>query len=495
MQVSFMSTRGGATCSAAGAIAQGLSGNGGLFAPLSFPQISLETIGRMGTMDYAQRAAVVLTPLLSGYDAQWLAQTLQAVYGGGAFGQLGPAPLKKLEPGTYVLELFHGPTMAFKDLALQLLPRLLPEAMRICGDQRQVLVLTATSGDTGKAALAGFADQPGVHIAVYYPKDGVSDAQQAQMLTQTGENTWVASVAGNFDDAQSGVKAIFSDRELAARLDGMGVVLSSANSINFGRLAPQIVYYFSAYSDLVSQGAVRLGEAVDFVVPTGNFGNILAGYYAKRMGLPVGRLTCASNANRVLTDFFTQGRYDTHRPFYKTASPSMDILISSNLERLLFEMAGRDCDQVSAWMAALAGQGAYTVPEDTLARMGACFEAGCADDAQTAQTIAQVWRERGYVLDPHTAVGCRVMRQREPERVRVLLSTASPYKFCADVLHALGEQPRGDFLDQAEALHRLTGLAIPRPLAQLKGLPVRYFNDCTRQNMADKLMDWITARV
>ena len=388
----------------------------------------------------------------------------------------GKFPTSDLTPLTtvadkYVLELYHGPTSAFKDVALSVLPRLIVAAAKAEGMKGDVVILTATSGDTGKAAMEGFHDVPGTRITVFYPHGGVSAVQQAQMATQEGNNVRVCAVRGNFDDAQTGVKKIFAackDRDLH------GAMLSSANSINIGRLAPQVVYYFRAYGDLVKAGRIRMGDVVDYTVPTGNFGDILAGYFAREMGLPVGRLICASNANDVLTEFLTTGRYDKRRPFYKTTSPSMDILVSSNLERLLYLVSG-DAGYVAQLMAQLNEQGWYQVSEDILARLQAVFGCGCCNDAGAAEVIGRLWREQKYLCDPHTAVAWSVAESHtRGEAPMVVLSTASPYKFPAAVLGALGEKTGSDEFAMMEKLHALTGTDIPANLRGLEGRPVRH---------------------
>ena len=388
----------------------------------------------------------------------------------------GKFPTSDLTPLTpvadkYVLELYHGPTSAFKDVALSVLPRLIVAAAKAEGMKGDVVILTATSGDTGKAAMEGFHDVPGTRITVFYPHGGVSAVQQAQMATQEGNNVRVCAVRGNFDDAQTGVKSIFAackDRDLH------GAMLSSANSINIGRLAPQVVYYFRAYGDLVKAGRIRMGDVVDYTVPTGNFGDILAGYFAREMGLPVGRLICASNANDVLTEFLTTGRYDKRRPFYKTTSPSMDILVSSNLERLLYLVSG-DAGYVAQLMAQLNEQGWYQVSEDILARLQAVFGCGCCNDAGAAEVIGRLWREQKYLCDPHTAVAWSVAESHtRGEAPMVVLSTASPYKFPAAVLGALGEKTGSDEFAMMEQLHALTGTDIPANLRGLEGRPVRH---------------------
>lgn len=454
--------------SAALAIAQGLSDEGGLFVPVSFPRVELAPL--LG-LDYPALAAAVLGQYLTDYDPAFLRAAADAVYGsafGGGAGRLVP-----VSEGVYSLELWHGPTCAFKDYALQLMPRLLVEAKQLLHRTETTLVLVATSGDTGKAALAGYQDLEGVRVAVFYPTGGTSEIQRLQMATQEGNNLAVFAVRGNFDDAQTGVKRAFTDPRLAADLAARGVRLSSANSINFGRLAPQIVYYFCAYAQLAKQGAVQPGQPVDFCVPTGNFGDILAGWYARQMGLPVGRLVCASNQNKVLTDFFATGRYDARREFYKTESPSMDILVSSNLERLLWHLSGSDA-AVRGWMEQLAGTGAYTVSEEVKAKLQADFAAGCATDAEAAAELRRRYEQDGYLCDTHTAVAFKAAREQRGKAPMVVLSTASPFKFPRAVLTALGQEAPADDFAAMQALQQLTGAEAPAALAGLKQKPVRF---------------------
>ena len=450
------------------AIAQGLSDEGGLFIPESFPQVDVRALCEL---DYPALAAAVIREYLTDYSPEFLAQAARTTYGeafGGKAGYLAP-----VEGDTYALELWHGPTCAFKDYALQLMPRLLVEAKKNLGRTEKTLILVATSGDTGKAALDGYHDIPGVEIAVFYPTGGTSEIQRLQMATQEGANVAVYAVRGNFDDAQTGVKKIFGDKAIAAELEQRGIRLSSANSINWGRLVPQIVYYFYAYFRLVEQGNVAWGQLVDFCVPTGNFGDILAGYYAKQMGLPVGKLVCASNKNNVLTDFIKTGTYDARRTFYKTTSPSMDILISSNLERLLYHVSGSSA-KVAGWMADLAKTGMYTVDAETLARIQASFACGCADDTAGAAEINARFEQDNYLCDTHTAVAFCVAETVRSAAPMVVLSTASPYKFPRDVLAALGETaPESDFAAMA-ALNAKTGCPVPASLSVLNTLPVRF---------------------
>ena len=455
--------------SASQAIAQGLSEEGGLFVPESFPQVDVKALCGL---DYPAMAAAVLREYLTDYDPAFLAGAAAATYGdafGGKAGYLAP-----VEGDTWALELWHGPTCAFKDYALQLMPKLLVEAKRNLGRTEKTLILVATSGDTGKAALDGYHDIPGVEIAVFYPTGGTSEIQRLQMATQEGANVAVYAVRGNFDDAQTGVKRVFADKEIAARLAQRNICLSSANSINWGRLAPQIVYYFAAYAQLLKAGRIAFGSQVDFCVPTGNFGDILAGYYAKRMGLPVGRLVCASNQNNVLTDFLRTGVYTAKRAFYKTSSPSMDILVSSNLERLLWHVTGSDAE-VAGLMDRLNREGSYTVRPETLAAIQGTFACGWSSEEEVAAEIRTRWERDGYLCDTHTAVAFHVAGQHKREGVpMVVLSTASPFKFPRSVLAALGHAaPENDF-EAMQALEQATGRTAPASLAGLRQKPERF---------------------
>ena len=454
------------TATAAEAILQGLAPDGGLYVPESIPAAELDDAALLSLDQYALTAHILkkLLPGVPGIDA-----VVEAGYRNKFDGEdLTPTvPVEK----AHVLELYHGPTSAFKDMALCLLPHLVASAAKAVGQKEEVLVLTATSGDTGKAALAGFADAPHTRVMVFYPDGGVSEVQRAQMVTQEGSNVCVAAVKGNFDDAQRGVKEVFS------AFQGTHVRLSSANSINIGRLAPQVAYYFKAYADLRRQGAVKAGEQVDFVVPTGNFGNILAGYIAKKMGLPVGTLVCASNENDVLTEFLETGLYDRRRPFHKTASPSMDILVSSNLERLLYFASDGDDALVASLMRDLNEKGFYRVPDELLRKIQSEFACGKADDSAAFDAIRRVWEEEHYLMDPHTAVAWRVYedyRKAGEGRPAVILSTASPYKFAPAMLTALRvEVPESGFAAM-DLLHEKTGAAVPQGLASLREKPVRH---------------------
>lgn len=462
--------------SASEAISRGLAPDGGLYVPATLPQVSERELMELLPLGYGERAKRILAMYLPEYSPQELDRLVADSYGAN-FDTTAVAPLRFTEETTAYLELWHGPTAAFKDMALQMLPHLLTASLKKCGEERGVCILVATSGDTGKAALEGFADVPGTKILVFYPRDGVSDVQKLQMVTQTGENVGVCAVEGNFDDAQTGVKKIFGDRELAEKLSERGWFLSSANSINWGRLLPQIVYYFSAYCDFVNSGRIKCGERIVFCVPTGNFGNILAGWMAKEMGLPVSRFVCASNANNVLTDFIETGVYDRRRPFHVTSSPSMDILVSSNLERLLYFLS-KDTERVSGWMSRLSAEGRYDIGAELRDAVRHDFEAGFCGDAETAEEIARVWKDSGYLIDTHTAVASRVLRDyraRTGDKTpAVVVSTASPYKFCDSVLCALGVETDAPGTELIGRLERATGTTAPAPLADLAGRAVRF---------------------
>ncbi len=459
------------------AVLDGLAPDGGLYMPESLPAFDWQTC-LQGTS--LQMSTAILSALLP--DIPRMEELVRRAYTG-KFETEDLTPTVKVGNFT-LLELFRGPTSAFKDVALSMLPQLLTAAKAQKGMEQDILILTATSGDTGKAALEGFHDVPGVRICVFYPHGGVSQVQRAQMVTQEGCNVAVCAVEGNFDDAQTGVKNIFAacrDRELPFRL-------SSANSINIGRLAPQIMYYFRAYRDLMDRGEIRLGDPVNFSVPTGNFGDILAGYLAKKLGLPVGKLICASNANNVLTDFISTGTYDRRRPLLKTTSPSMDILVSSNLERLLYLLSG-DTALVAQLMQQLKDEGAYTVPADLLAKIQAEFCASYCDDARAEEIMGRVFRDYGYLCDPHTAAGWAAaedyVTQTGDHTPMVVLSTASPYKFPAAVLTAIGGDTDGDEFCQMERLSRLSGVPIPGNLSGLQGKPEKHTGVIPKEKMLD----------
>lgn len=454
------------------AVLAGIAPDGGLYVTDDLSDLRFD-LSDITSKDFRGIARQVLGRLFDDYADEEIAECVDAAYGS-TFDSPAVTPLVPVGDD-YVLELFHGPTSAFKDVALQMLPQLMSHARR---DGERVMILTATSGDTGKAALAGFADTPGLGIAVFYPQGGTSDIQRLQMTTQEGGNVSVCAIEGNFDDAQSGVKKLFVDTALHDELADAGVRLSSANSINIGRLAPQITYYFDAYAQLLRAGAIELGDEVEFCVPTGNFGDVLAGWYARELGLPVARFIVASNANDVLTDFFATGAYDRNRPFFRTISPSMDILISSNLERLIYYMGGRDAAYVNGLMEDLAHDGRYEVRPDIMDAIRTLFAAGSADDDATRAEIAACRDAHGYVLDPHTAVAVRVARdlpRTAGAKARIILATASPYKFAADVCEALGiRADAAEPFDCMRALEDATGTAAPRPLSALEGATERF---------------------
>jgi threonine synthase len=488
----YLSTRGTALSIASKkAIIKGIAEDGGLYIPESFPRFEVcpfdESIGE----PYAARAVKILQPFLTDYTPVELTRACDHAYGNNFDSPL-TAPVKILGDYTAILELWHGPTLAFKDLALQLMPRLLTTAIQSEGGDDKVVILVATSGDTGKAALEGFADVEGVFIFVFYPHGGVSEIQRLQMVTQRGKNVGVCGVVGNFDDAQTGVKQIFSDGEINTRLKRFHYRLSSANSINWGRLAPQVVYYFSGYEAMVASGKVQRGQKINICVPTGNFGNILAAYYATRCGLPVAKLVCASNINNVLTDFIRTGSYDRRRKFYKTDSPSMDILISSNLERLLFELTGRRPELICEWMKRLTENGSYSIPQEALEELQSLFYGGFADQEETTRAIRDVYEKFKYLMDPHTAVGYSVLgtyREESGDSVPTLLaSTASPFKFNRAVLESLGKNISGkDEFSLLKELSFIAGQPVPPKLAELKTLPERHRGICRKEEMAETL--------
>lgn len=490
----FISTRGGEKVTGAQAIVKGLSDNGGLFVPEKFPKMSAEEMQEMLYMSYPERAATVLHKYLDDYDKKELLAACEAAYA--KFEGPDPAPLVKIDEGMYILELFHGPTCAFKDMALTVLPYLLRKGCDICGIKEQILILVATSGDTGKAALEGFKDADGIKIMVFYPDDGVSSMQKLQMCTQEGGNVNVVAVKGNFDDCQTAVKVIFNSEEYAAELKKHNTLLSSANSINFGRLAPQIVYYFSAYFDLVTAGQIEMGQEIDFTVPTGNFGNILAAYYAKQMGLPVRRLHCASNMNNILTDFLAKGRYDVHREFYKTTSPSMDILVSSNLERLLFEISGRDEKLTAERMTKLKTEGVYEITEKEREAIAEIFDGGFANEDEVVETIYDLFCDTGYTMDTHTGCAMKVTndwkrKNKKDTTMQVVVSTANPYKFPQDVLYAVTGNDVRDSFKGVKRLHAATAMAVPKSLAGLKDKPIRFKTVVSRDKMFDEVLKFV----
>lgn len=453
--------------SAAYAIRRGLAEDGGLYVPDSFPSYKPE--GWL-TKDYRELAQEIFSLYLTDFTAGEIKECAKNAYAENFPPEIAPCVTAG---GAEMLELFHGPTAAFKDMALQALPHLLTRSMKKCGDDTTAVILAATSGDTGKAALEGFRDVPGVRIIVFYPHDGVSEVQKRQMVTTAGSNVSVVSVDGNFDTCQNGVKSLFADLELRSRMADAGFEFSSANSINFGRLLPQIVYYYHGYCKMVAKGRIRAGESIRIVVPSGNFGNILAAYYARRMGLPVGRLVCASNINDVLTEAINSGVYNRLRPFYATTSPSMDILVSSNFERFLFEMYGRDAAGCAADLKTLMETGQFSIRAAAREAWGGFLTAGSACESEVSETIRRVLETYGYLLDPHTAVGWRVLEAQNEDMPSLLAATASPYKFTEAVLAALGHET-ADRLEseRQELLARVSGTEVPASLAGIEKLPV-----------------------
>jgi len=483
----FQSTRSNEyTATGSAAILKGIAPDGGLYVPQNgeLPALSIESLI---SLDTKELAAKVMGALLPDFTEDEMNEMVHRAYD----GRFETEELTPLVPvgDSYVLELFRGPTSAFKDVALCMLPQLITASREKEAVKDEIVILTATSGDTGKAALEGFHDVPGTKIIVFYPVDGVSAVQKAQMTTQEGMNVTVCAVRGNFDDAQSGVKNAFAACEENNLLKGKGVRLSSANSINIGRLIPQTVYYFHAYCELVRSGRIQIGDKIDFTVPTGNFGDILAGYLAMEMGLPVGKLVCASNKNDVLTEFLSTGRYDRNREFYKTASPSMDILISSNLERLLY-FTTKNPAQVAEWMNELKRSGVYNIPAELLEEIQKIFACGCCNEEQTAAAIAKVWNENGYLMDTHTAVAWHVAQQQPKTTVpMVVLSTASAFKFPAAVLTALGQQPEENEFDCLWKLSKLTNTAVPRGLAMLQKKAILHQDVINKEELLDFVLN------
>lgn len=480
--------------SASQAIAKGLADDGGLLTPVYLPKLPRRALEELKDMSYQQRAVYVMKLFLDEFTVKELTDFANAAYGPEKFDTPAVAPVRGLDSNTFCLELWHGPTCAFKDMALQMLPHLLTASLRKQEEEKTVCILVATSGDTGKGALEGFKDVDNTRILVFYPKDGVSAIQELQMVTQEGGNVGVCSVVGNFDDAQTGVKKLFSDEKLRQELAQRGFFLSSANSINWGRVLPQIVYYISAYCDLVRDEKIQLGDPINVCVPTGNFGNILAAYYAKDMGVPINKLICASNSNNVLTDFLRTGVYDRNRTFYNTMSPSMDILISSNLERLLYAITGED-QQVREYMDELNRNGRYEVSERVKEKIQRLFVGYCCDDTVTQKVISTIYRSFDYLIDPHTAVGFSALTQYREETgdmtPTVVASTASPFKFCDNVLGALGETNLRDGLDILDQLSEKTGQPVPAPLAGLRGKQPRFQRTEEKEHMVDAVLDML----
>ena len=477
----------------ANAITQGISAEGGLFVPEEIPAITSEEIVSLGNMSYADRAAYVFKKFLTDFTDAEIHYCTDNAYSTKNFETESIAEISHLFDGTYMLELWHGPTCAFKDMALQILPYFLTTSIKKINLNKKIVILVATSGDTGKAALEGFKNVEGTQIMVFYPEHGVSPMQKRQMKTQEGENVGVCALKGNFDDCQNGVKAIFTDADIKSQLSDNGMMFSSANSINWGRLVPQIVYYISSYAELVKDGEINLGDKVNIVVPTGNFGNILAAYYAKHMGIPVNKLICASNINNVLTDFINTGVYDKNRPFYATCSPSMDILISSNLERLLYIMTGKNDKVINEWFGKLAAEGKYEVSDDIKAKLAEEFYGGFCDDDQTKATISKIYQKYSYTCDTHTAVAVKVYEDYKNETgdttKTIIASTASPYKFSASVLEALeSNNTVTDEYEMVDRLAELSKLTVPSALADLKNKPERFNDSIEKEAMREYVL-------
>lgn len=491
--MNYVSTRNNKlNATASQAIANGISKEGGLFVPENIPNLCAADFEALCKLDYKGRAKYILKYFLTDFSEEEIDYCVSGAYTA-SFENDEPAPIAKLGKNINMLELWHGPTCAFKDLALQLLPYLLTTAANKVNFGKETVILVATSGDTGKAALEGFADVENTKIIVFYPSDGVSPMQKLQMDTQVGENVYVCAIKGNFDDAQTGVKKIFTDKTIIEKLGNANKLFSSANSINWGRLVPQIIYYVSAYCDLINNENLENGFNV--VVPTGNFGNILAAYYAKVMGVPINKLICASNANNVLTDFINTGVYDRNRSFYTTISPSMDILISSNLERMLFELSGKDSDKVAALQAELAEKGIFEIDDTMKAQVKELFYGGCCDDEKTISTISKVFKEYGYLADTHTAVALAVyedyLKATGDDIPVVIASTASPYKFAKSVLSAIGEELSEDEFAVLKKLSDKTKTEIPAPIKNLEKATVRFKNIAEKQDMPEVVLNYL----
>jgi len=503
----YQSTRGSSIkIKSTEAIVSGISKDGGLFVPEAFPSLTPGKIIELSEKPYYERASYIMSLFLTDFSIEELNDYSFTAYNSNndnGFTNNKIAPLRKLNSSTYFLELWHGPTCAFKDMALQIMPQLLTASLKKINEKSKICVLVATSGDTGKAALEGFRDVENTNIMVFYPKKGVSEVQKIQMVTQTGSNVNVVAVDGNFDDAQTGVKQIFSNKDFTDDLKNNGVLLSSANSINWGRLVPQIAYYISAYCDLITDKAIRPGDKINFCVPTGNFGNILAGYYAEKMGLPVNKLICASNRNDVLTQFINTGVYDKNRPFYTTVSPSMDILISSNLERLLFELSDKNSAAVTSYMTSLSEKGKYKITENVKNELKRIFSSGYCSEEDTMKTINKTFYDEGYLIDTHTAVAYKVLsdyrENAKDKTISVVISTASPFKFCNAVLKAL-EQPVNknksgmlfkDDLSLIDKLSQATGCEIPASLRLLGNKTPRFNETVNKDNMKESVLKFI----
>ena len=494
MEISYQSTRGGRErVTASQAILKGLAEDGGLFMPEFIPRLD-KTMKELSEMTYQETAYEVMKLFLTDYTEEELKSCINRAYDA-KFDTEEIAPLSKAD-GSYYLELYHGSTIAFKDMALSILPHLMTTAAKKNQVKNKIVILTATSGDTGKAAMAGFADVEGTEIIVFYPKDGVSPVQELQMVTQKGENTHVAAIHGNFDDAQAGVKKIFGDKEFARQLDEKGFQLSSANSINIGRLVPQVVYYVYAYGKLLANGEITDGEVINVTVPTGNFGNILAAYLAKQMGVPMGKLICASNENKVLYDFFRTGTYDRNRDFILTTSPSMDILISSNLERLIYLSTGCDGEANGALMKELNETGRYTVTAE-MKKFMEDFYGGFATEEENKAAIRKIFEDTGYLIDTHTGVAAAVYGQYQAKTgdvaKNVIASTASPYKFSRSVMEAIeGEQKTEDEFQVIDHLAEVSGVAIPQAVEEIRTADLRHNTECDADKMKEAVVAFLS---
>ncbi len=494
----FVSTRGGEEVTAAEAIVRGMSEDGGLYVPETFPKVTAEEFDRMLSMDYAERTALLLGKFFEEFEGAELLGALQSAYA--QFEGEDPAPLVRLDNGMYMLELFHGPTCAFQDVALAAFPHLLDAARKLAGIGEDALVLSAAGGDTGKAALERFCDRAGAKVMVFYPEEGVSKMQKFQMCTQDGENLSVVAVRGSGDDCRAGVAKVLRSEACRAAARGKGYVLTTADSVNFGRLAPQICYFFSAYCDLVTSDQIAMGDKVDFTVPTGNGGNLLAGYYAMRMGLPVGRLVCASNKNCALTDLWKAGTYDVKRPLYRTMSPSMDVLLSANAERLIFELSGRDGALVAERMKALSSSGKYSLRAEELKAMKQIFFAGSASEDETVECVYDFFEEYGYPMDTHTGVAMNVAQMYEAKleedtmsevHPMVVLSTASPYKCPQDVLYALTGNDVKDSFKGVKRIHLLTAMKVPEPIKAIRYKPIRFKTAISADKIEEEVMKFL----
>jgi threonine synthase len=500
--LNYISSRGQAWgISAAEVIKKGIAPDGGLFVPEYIPQLTKEDFAAMEGWNYQERARHILAYYLSDFTESEIKDCVEGAYNSKNFDEGSIAPLVKLGEKKYVQELWHGPTCAFKDMALQILPHLMSTSMNTTGETSEIVILVATSGDTGKAALEGFSDVPGTRIIVFYPDQGVSEVQKRQMVTQEGSNVYVAGVRGNFDDAQNGVKGIFSQEDYNLVLKQQQMKLSSANSINWGRLLPQIVYYISAYLDLCKEGALKSGDKINIAVPTGNFGNILAAYYAGRMGVPIGKLICAANTNNVLTDFIRKGVYNCNRPFEKTISPSMDILISSNLERLLFEITAHDASKVAAWMEELKSRGNYDVGPEVYQQVADCFWSDCCSDQETIATIRRTWQKDHYLIDTHTAVAVNVyekyLQSTGDNSVTVIASTASPFKFGSSVAKAVMSEDMLADRNEFEILYLLeefTGVRMPAAIKGLENRPILHNTICQIDDMQKTVSQFLNIK-